>query len=75
MEVLEDELKTTVMASAAYQHKFKKAVCSVWDLTIPFTGKRKYYFDNIMPTFTGHDAFKLLSDEQVFDLNLITLNL
>lgn len=69
---LEDELKTTVMASAAYQHKFKEAG-RLFSLGFNYTFHReneKYYFDNIMPTFTGHDAFKLLSDEQVFDLNL-----
>lgn len=27
----------------------------------------KYFFENINPTFTGNDAFKLLSDEQVID--------
>jgi outer membrane receptor protein involved in Fe transport len=70
-QFLEDELKTTVMASAAYQHKFKEAG-RLFNLGFNYTFHReneKYFFDNILPTYTGHDAFKLLSDEQVFDLN------
>jgi hypothetical protein len=30
----------------------------------------RYFFDNIMPTFTGRDSFKLLSDENVADLTM-----
>ena len=30
----------------------------------------QYFFINIMPAFTGEDAFKLLSDEHVIDFNL-----
>jgi outer membrane receptor protein involved in Fe transport len=30
----------------------------------------KYAFTNTLPAFTGTDAFKLLSDEHVFDLNI-----
>lgn len=70
-QFLEDELKTTVMASAAYQHKFNEAG-RLFNLGFNYTFHReneKYFFDNILPTYTGHDAFKLLSDEQVFDLN------
>ena len=70
-QFLEDELKTTVMASAAYQHKFKEAG-RLFNLGFNYTFHReneKYFFDNILPTYTGQDAFKLLSDEQVFDLN------
>lgn len=70
-QFLEDELKTTVMASAAYQHKFKEAG-HLFSLGFNYTFHReneKYFFDNILPSYTGHDAFKLLSDEQVFDLN------
>jgi len=70
-QFLEDELKTTVMASATYQHKFKEAG-RVFNFGFNYTFHReneKYFFDNILPTYTGHDAFQLLSDEQVFDLN------
>lgn len=75
-QFLEDELKTTAMSSAAYQHKFKEAG-RVFNLGFNYTFHReneKYFFDNILPTYTGHDAFKLLSDEQVFDLNADYIN-
>ncbi len=71
-QFLEDELKTTVMATAAYQHKFKQAG-HLLNIGFNYTFHRedeKYYYDNYLPTSTGTDAFKLLSDEQVFDFNL-----
>lgn len=71
-QFLEDELKTTVMATAAYQHKFKQAG-HLLNVGFNYTFHRedeKYFFDNILPTFSGKDAFKLLSDEQVVDLNI-----
>ncbi len=69
---LEDELKTTVVASAAYQHKFKQAG-HVLNIGFNYTFHRedeKYNFENILPAFTGLDSFKLLSDEHVADLNI-----
>ncbi|PLK44957.1 TonB-dependent receptor domain-containing protein [Emticicia sp. TH156] len=71
-QFLEDELKTTVMASAAYQHKFKEAG-HLLNIGFNYTFHRedeKYFFTNIMPTYTGLDAFKLISDEHVGDLNI-----
>lgn len=71
-QFLEDELKTTVMGTLAYQHKFAQAG-HLLNVGFNYTFHReneKYFFDNIYPTFTGHDAFKLLSDEQVADFNL-----
>lgn len=71
-QFLEDELKTTVMATATYQHKYKEAG-RVLNVGFNYTFHRedeKYFFDNIMPTYTGKDSFKLLSDEQVADFNL-----
>ena len=70
-QFLEDELKTTVMATAAYQHKFKQAG-HLLNIGFNYTFHRedeKYFYDNYLPTSTGTDAFKLLSDEQVYDLN------
>ncbi|MDO7172961.1 outer membrane beta-barrel protein [Mariniflexile sp. AS56] len=69
---LEDEVKTTIMATANYQHKFKEAGRL---LTVGFNytfhrEDEKYFFENIQPTFTGLDSFKLLSDEQVYDFNI-----
>lgn len=71
-QFLEDELKTTVTASAAYEHKFKQAGHKL-SIGFNYTFHRedeKYFFDNILPTYTGHDAFKLISDEHVGDLNV-----
>lgn len=71
-QFLEDELKTTVMVSTAYQHKFKQLGHSL-SAGFNYTFHRedeKYFFDNILPSFSGKDAFKLISDEQVADFNL-----
>jgi outer membrane receptor protein involved in Fe transport len=70
-QFVEDELKTTVMATSNFQHKFKQAG-HYYNLGFTYTFHRedeRYNFDNIMPTFTGFDAFKLLSDEKVMDFN------
>ena len=69
-QFLEDELKTTVMASAAFRHAFKEAGHQ-FNLAFNYTFHREdeqYFYDNILASGTGKDAFKLLSDEQVFDL-------
>lgn len=71
-QFLEDELKTTVMATAAYQHKYKEPG-HVLNIGFNYTFHRedeKYFFDNTTPLFTSEDAFKLLSDETVGDFNL-----
>ena len=70
-QFLEDELKTTIMATASYQHKFKEAG-HLLNIGFNYTFHRedeKYFYDNYLPTSTGTDAFKLLSDEQVYDFN------
>lgn len=69
---LEDELKTTVMATGQYVHKFKTAGHQL-AVNFNYTFHREneqYFFDNIMPTYTGKDAFKLLSDEHVIDVTV-----
>lgn len=71
-QFLEDELKTTIMGSASYQHKFKDAG-HLLNVGFNYTFHRedeKYFYDNYLPTSTGTDAFKLLSDEQVYDFNV-----
>ncbi len=71
-QFLEDELKTTIMATAAYQHKFKQAG-HLLNIGFNYTFHRedeKYFYDNYLPSSTGTDAFKLLSDEQVYDFNI-----
>lgn len=70
-QFLEDELKTTAMATASYQHKFKQAG-HLLNIGFNYTFHRedeKYFYDNYLPSTTGTDAFKLLSDEQVYDFN------
>lgn len=71
-QFLEDEIKYTAMATASYQHKFAEPG-RLLNIGFNYTFHRedeKYFFDNIMPTFTGRDAFKLLSDESVVDLTM-----
>jgi len=71
-QFLEDELKTTAVASAAYQHKFKQAG-HLLNIGFNYTFHRedeKYNFINTLPTYTGLDSFKLLSDEHVADFNV-----
>jgi len=68
-QFLEDELKTTLAASAAYQHKFKQPghILIIFFNYSFHRENEKYFFDNILPTYSGKDSFKLLSDEKVFD--------
>lgn len=71
-QFLEDELKTTIMGSINYLHKFKEPG-HTFNMGFNYTFHRedeKYFFDNILPLYTGHDAFKLISDEQVADINV-----
>lgn len=69
---LEDELKTTVMASASYEHKFKQPGHKL-NAGINYTYHQedeKYFFTNTLPASVGQDSFKLLSDEKVIDINI-----
>lgn len=71
-QFLEDELKTTVMATINYQHKFN-APGRTLNAGLNYTFHRedeKYFYDNFLPASLGTDSFKLLSDEQVYDLNI-----
>jgi len=71
-QFLEDELKTTIMATANYQHRFREAGHAL-NIGFNYTFHRedeKYFYDNFLQNSTGTDAFKLLSDEQVYDLNI-----
>lgn len=68
----EDEVKTTIIGSALYTHKFKE-IGHLLDIGVNYTFHRedeKYFFTNTMPTFTGYDAFALISDEQVIDASV-----
>lgn len=71
-QFLEDELKTTVMATAAWRHKFKEAG-HLLNVGFNYTFHRedeKYFFDNILTVAKGYDWYKLISDEQVMDFNV-----
>ena len=71
-QFLEDELKTTVTASASWQHKFRQPGRSL-NGSFNYTFHRedeKYFFNNIMPSYTGLDSFKLISDEHVADVSM-----
>ncbi len=71
-QFLEDEVKTTVIASAIYQHKYIQPG-RLLNVGFNYTFHRedeKYFFTNTMPTFIGEDAFKLISDESVGDLTV-----
>ncbi len=71
-QFLEDELKTTVTEVATWQHKFKQPG-RLLNVGFNYTFHRedeKYFFTNIMPTYTGLDSFKLISDEHVGDFNI-----
>ncbi len=71
-QFLEDELKTTVMATATFQHKFKQAG-HLLNIGFNYTFHREdeqYFFENILPNYSAKDAFKLLSDEHVADFTV-----
>ncbi|HPI81415.1 MAG TPA: outer membrane beta-barrel protein, partial [Cyclobacteriaceae bacterium] len=71
-QFLEDEVKATVTESAAWQHKFPQPG-RVLHIGLNYTFHRedeKYFFTNIMPTYTGLDSFKLISDEHVGDFTV-----
>ncbi len=71
-QFLEDEVKTTAIFSAAIQHKYQQPGHTL-NAGFNYTFHRedeKYFFTNVMPTFTGEDAFKLISDERVADLTI-----
>jgi hypothetical protein len=71
-QFLEDELKTTFEAHTNFQHKFK-IPGQVINANLMYTFHREneqYFFDNILPNYTGRDAFKLISDEQIVDARI-----
>ncbi|PZX53942.1 outer membrane receptor protein involved in Fe transport [Algoriphagus ratkowskyi] len=71
-QFLEDELKTTVMATVAIKHNFIDPGRSL-SAGLNYTFHREdeqYFFTNTLPEYTGEEAFKLLSDENVVDVTL-----
>jgi outer membrane receptor protein involved in Fe transport len=71
-QFVEDEVKYTASATTSFVHKFKQPGHSL-NINSSYYFHRedeKYAFTNTLPNFTGTDAFKLLSDEHVFDFNI-----
>jgi outer membrane receptor protein involved in Fe transport len=69
---IEDELKTTASSNLIYEHKFNKIgrkLTTSYNYTF-HRENEKYTFNNILPTYSGVDAFKLLSDENVHDFKM-----
>ncbi len=70
-QFLEDEVKYTAFGTAVLTHRYPEPGHAL-TLTSNYSFHRedeKYFFTNTLPTFVGTDAFKLLSDEHVVDLN------
>lgn len=68
----ENEVNTTLSASAAYVHKFKQPGHKL-QVNFNYAFQReneKYFIENRMPTYTGRDSFMLIADQNVADLNL-----
>ncbi|MEH0154074.1 outer membrane beta-barrel family protein [Limibacter armeniacum] len=71
-QYLEDEVKTTGIATLNYQHAFATPGHKLQS-SLSYTFHREdeqYFFDNILPDYSGKDAFKLLSDEHVADVSV-----
>jgi len=71
-QFLEDEALTAAMASVAYEHKFAQPGHSL-KIGFNYTFDRedeKYFFTNVMPTFTSKESFALIAEQKVADFNL-----
>lgn len=69
-QFLEDEIKTTATFSASWQHRYLQPGRFL-NISYNYTFHRedeKYFFTNILPTYTGEDSFALISDEHVTDV-------
>ncbi len=70
-QFLEDEVKYTAYATAVFTHRYPQAGHTL-AITANYSFHRedeKYFFTNTVPGSSGTDAFALLSDEHVVDLN------
>jgi outer membrane receptor protein involved in Fe transport len=70
-QFLEDEVKYTGFGSAVFTHRYAQPGHAL-TMTGNYSFHRedeRYFFTNLLPSFTGNDAFTLLSDEHVVDLN------
>jgi outer membrane receptor protein involved in Fe transport len=71
-QFLEDEVKYTAFATSVLTHRFREPGHTLlFTSTYSFHREdEQYFFTNTLPDFVGSDAFKLLSDEHVADLNV-----
>ena len=70
-QFLEDEVKYTAFGTAVLTHSFAQPGHTL-AITTNYSFHRedeRYFFTNTRPSSVGTDAFKLLSDEHVVDLN------
>jgi len=71
-QFLEDEVKTTVTFFSSWQHKYDQPG-RLLTISYNYTFHRedeKYFFTDILPTYTAEHSFKLISDEHVTDISL-----
>lgn len=71
-QFIEDELKTTATAFAGWEHKFSQPG-RLLQVNLNYTYHREneqYFFTNILPTYTGLDSFKLISDAHIVDAKI-----
>jgi len=71
-QFLEDEVLYTAAGTAALEHRFPQAGHTLTtSATYSFHREdEKYFFTNTLPSFVGEDAFALIADEYVVDLNI-----
>jgi outer membrane receptor protein involved in Fe transport len=71
-QFLEDEVKYTGLGTAVFTHRFPEPGHTLTATTIYSFHREdeRYFFTNTLPNFVGKDAFKLLSDEHITDLNV-----
>lgn len=71
-QFIEDELKTTATAFAGWEHKFSQPG-RLLQVNLNYTYHREneqYFFTNILPSYTGLDSFKLISDAHIADAKI-----
>ncbi len=71
-QFVEDEVKYTAFGTGVFTHRFPEPGHTL-AVTANYSFHRedeRYSFTNTLPAFVGTDAFKLLSDEHVTDLNV-----
>lgn len=70
-QFLEDEVKYTSFSSAVFTRRYRQPGHALV-VTGNYSFHREdeqYFFTNSLPTFSGRDAFALISDEHIVDVN------